>query len=190
MALAGFCRSCQQNVFLDNQWGCVNGHDWMQIEGWYDSDTGQPFTPDWIAQALAEDTPAAAAEPVDPPQPEPQPMPEPAEPQPEPMLEPEPVPEPDPDPAPQVDPVDAMRGVLSDRLSAINLTAAEEDGVLAVSRAEEYQAAVAIKESGEIVLWERLRSGRDPGARDLIRAVAAEGGWRVRIVLRLENVTG
>jgi len=153
MTHAGFCRSCQQNVFLNDQWGCVNGHDWTQIEGWYDSDTGQPFTPDWVTQAPAVETPVAAV-------------------------------------VPQVDPVDAMRAVLSDRLAGINLTVAEEDGVLAVSRAEEYRAAIAIKESGELVLWERLISGPDPGARDLVRAVAAEGGWRARIVLRRENVTG
>ncbi|MDA3937467.1 MAG: hypothetical protein PF636_11560 [Actinomycetota bacterium] len=170
MTLAGHCKICQQNVFLDDSWGCVNGHDWTQIEGWYDADTGQPFVPEWAVQ-VTQDPPPPVSTPV-------------------PQAVPAPEPEPVPEPEPPVDPVEAMRGVLMDRLAAINLTIANDDGVLSVSRGDDYSAAIAVQESGEILLWERLVTGVDPGARDLVRAVASEGGWRVRVALRRENVMG
>lgn len=58
MALAGFCGQCGQNVYLNEQWGCVNGHAWNQVRDWYDPDTGAPVTPYWL-----QASPAPAADP-------------------------------------------------------------------------------------------------------------------------------
>ena len=44
-ALTGFCRQCAQYVYLTEQWGCINGHAWNEISGWYDPQTGAPVTP-------------------------------------------------------------------------------------------------------------------------------------------------
>ena len=48
MALAGYCRQCAQYVYLNNQWGCMNGHAWNEISGWYEPETGAPVTPPWM----------------------------------------------------------------------------------------------------------------------------------------------
>ena len=127
MARAGYCKACQQNVFLDDSWGCVNGHDWSQIEGWYDTDDGQPIKPYWVEEAEAPQTPAS--EPDTAPEPE-------LEPEPEPELELEPEPEPEP-----VDPVAMMRDVILDRVAAINLLIAGDE-VMDVSRGDDYEAAL------------------------------------------------
>jgi hypothetical protein len=91
-------------VYLTEQWGCVNGHAWNEISGWYDPQTGTPVTPPWM-QAAPAATPAAAAvvapapEPIPAPAPVPTPVPEPvAEPAPVPTPVPEPVAEPAPEP--------------------------------------------------------------------------------------------
>ena len=44
MALAGYCRGCGQYVWLNEQWGCVNGHPWTEISNWYDPQNGTPVT--------------------------------------------------------------------------------------------------------------------------------------------------
>ena len=67
MAVAGFCNQCRRNVWLNDSWGCVNGHGWDQIRDWYDPASGTAVTPYWLK-------PAASAEPA----------PEPAETAPEP----------------------------------------------------------------------------------------------------------
>jgi hypothetical protein len=67
MALAGYCAVCKQHVYLNDQWGCVNGHGWDQISAWYDPETGAPVTPYWLEPGYA--APAASV----PEQPEPQP---------------------------------------------------------------------------------------------------------------------
>ena len=69
MALAGYCGICKQYVYLTDQWGCVNGHAWNEISGWYDPDTGAPVTPYWlqpgyVAQQRSEPEPAPVAEAV------------------------------------------------------------------------------------------------------------------------------
>lgn len=61
MALAGYCRQCAQYVYLTEQWGCVNGHAWNEISGWYDPQTGTSVTPPWLQAA-----PPAAPAPVAP----------------------------------------------------------------------------------------------------------------------------
>lgn len=121
MALAGYCRQCAQYVYLTEQWGCVNGHAWNEISGWYEPQTGAPVTPPWMQQAAPAPAPAtapapapvvaAAAAPVPEPAvaPIPEPVPEPvpvvaavAVPVPEPVAVPVPVvPEPVPAPAPE-----------------------------------------------------------------------------------------
>ena len=75
MAVAGFCRACQQNVWLNEQWGCVNGHAWSEISKWYDPATGTAVTPYWlqpqqpaVAQASAPaavQAPASSGGPVE-----------------------------------------------------------------------------------------------------------------------------
>lgn len=57
MRLAGFCPDCGTHVYLAEQWGCVNGHAWDRISGWYDADTGAPVMPYW-QQAEPASTPA------------------------------------------------------------------------------------------------------------------------------------
>jgi hypothetical protein len=67
MTVAGFCRSCGQYVYLNEQWGCVNGHPWTDISNWYDPTTGAPVTPYWLQAAPAEAAaPAAAVAPAAP----------------------------------------------------------------------------------------------------------------------------
>ena len=60
---AGFCRVCGQHVWLNEQWGCINGHPWSEVSNWYDAETGAPVTPYWL-QAAPEPAPAPAAEPA------------------------------------------------------------------------------------------------------------------------------
>lgn len=43
MAIAGFCRQCNQNVWCDAQGNCTNGHPVSEVSNWYDPDTGQRF---------------------------------------------------------------------------------------------------------------------------------------------------
>ena len=43
MAIAGFCRQCNQNVWCDAQGSCTNGHPASEVSNWYDPDTGQRF---------------------------------------------------------------------------------------------------------------------------------------------------
>ena len=91
MPLAGYCRQCGQYVYLTEQWGCVNGHAWNEISGWYDAETGVAVTPSWMQAP----PPAAAPEPVPVPAPAPEPLPEPV-----PVQQPAPIPEPAPAPEP------------------------------------------------------------------------------------------
>ena len=111
MSLAGHCRQCGQYVYLTEQWGCVNGHAWNEISGWYDAETGLPVTPSWMQpppQAAApEPVPEVAASPL----PEPTPIPEAVA-----VPAPVPIPEPDPEPAPVPVPVVAAA---SDRLTLL-----------------------------------------------------------------------
>jgi hypothetical protein len=126
MAQAGFCRVCGQYVWLNDQWGCVNGHPWTEISNWYDPQTGTPITPYWLQAAPQAPTASAApATPVAPavtiapaapiaPVPEPPAMPQPAEPPIEltpfavaPSLEPAAAPAPVAAPAPAPAPVPA-----------------------------------------------------------------------------------
>ncbi len=60
MALAGYCRQCAQYVYLNDQWGCMNGHAWNEISGWYEPETGTPVTPPWMQAAPAAAAPASA----------------------------------------------------------------------------------------------------------------------------------
>jgi hypothetical protein len=53
VAVAGWCKECGQNVWLDEQWGCVNGHPWNEITGWYDAESGAAVTPYWLQQQAA-----------------------------------------------------------------------------------------------------------------------------------------
>jgi hypothetical protein len=70
MAVAGRCRICGQNVWLNDQWGCVNGHPWTEISEWYDPDTGTAVTPYWLAQPQTPAEPAAPAASAAPEQPQ------------------------------------------------------------------------------------------------------------------------
>lgn len=54
MAIAGFCRQCNQNVWCDAQGNCTSGHPVSEVSNWYDPDTGQRF--DFSASPM---TPAA-----------------------------------------------------------------------------------------------------------------------------------
>ena len=105
MALAGYCRSCGQYVWLDAQWGCVNGHPCAEISNWYDPQNGTPVTPYWLQPAVAAATAPSAVVPGPSPQPAPNPEPSPwpaptPSPAPEPSPLPEPIPAPTPEPAP------------------------------------------------------------------------------------------
>jgi len=68
MAIAGRCRLCGQNVWLNDQWGCVNGHPWTEISDWYDPATGTAVTPYWLAQppvSAPVETPVQVAAPIE-----------------------------------------------------------------------------------------------------------------------------
>jgi hypothetical protein len=92
MAVAGFCAACQQYVYLNEQWGCVNGHAWDQISAWYDPETGAQVTPYWLQPGYS---------------PAPMPEPVPAAPAPAPYVAPAPAPAPYVAPAPAPAPVAA-----------------------------------------------------------------------------------
>ena len=168
MPVAGFCSQCGENVFLDARWGCSRGHPWTAISGWYDTDTGTPIAPPWSQPAAPQ--PSAPQVPAAP------------------QL---PVPEaPAPEPAPPPDPSVTLRRLIRSRLEELNLKVAEVDGVYVASRADEYECAVGVDgRNGRVLLWERLRSGRDPGVRDAVRTLAGTS-WIVKIVLRRDGVTG
>ncbi len=68
MAIAGYCAICKQYVYLNDQWGCVNGHPWTEISQWYDPDTGQPITPYWLS-STTEPEQETGVEEADPPSP-------------------------------------------------------------------------------------------------------------------------
>ena len=89
MAVAGFCNACQRYVWLNENWGCVNGHGWDQIRNWYDPATGAAITPYWLRPAPA----ASAAQATPDPAPARDPGPEPSSPA-------APAPAPPPAPAP------------------------------------------------------------------------------------------
>lgn len=70
MAVAGWCSTCGQYVYLNENWGCVNGHGWDQIGNWYDTDTGQPVIPNWLqaapaGEATAQPAPEVAPDPIE-----------------------------------------------------------------------------------------------------------------------------
>lgn len=60
MAAAGWCRVCGANVWLNDQWGCANGHPWSEIANWYDTETGTAISPPW-AQSASAAVPAPAS---------------------------------------------------------------------------------------------------------------------------------
>ena len=66
MALAGYCRGCGQYVWLNEQWGCVNGHPWTEISNWYDPQNGTPATPYWLQPAASSGAPLPVASPPGP----------------------------------------------------------------------------------------------------------------------------
>ena len=101
-----------------------------------------------------------------------------------------PQPEPVPEPAPAPDPAVTLRQLIRGRLESLNLAITEKDGVYSANRGDEYECSVAVDgTNGRIVLWERLRTGRDPGVRDAVRALAGTS-WAVRIVLKRDDVAG
>jgi hypothetical protein len=118
MAIAGFCRGCQQHVWLNDQWGCVNGHAWDQISNWYDPQTGEAVIPYWLQPAqptagqAVEAQPQPAVEPVAAPAPAPEPVAAPAP-------APEPVAAPAPAPASAPDPVRAQAPAVGSRLAML-----------------------------------------------------------------------
>lgn len=127
MSVAGLCRVCGQYVWLNEQWGCVNGHPWSEISNWYDPQTGAKVTPYWLQQVApapesvtpatpaAEQTTTPAPDPEPAPAPVPAPVPAPA-PAPTPASVPAPAAIPAPAPAPQ--PVPAA-GAPADRLTLL-----------------------------------------------------------------------
>jgi hypothetical protein len=76
MPLAGYCRQCGQYVYLTEQWGCVNGHAWNEISGWYEAETGVAVTPSWMQAPPPAAVPEPVPVPAAPPLPEPAPLPE------------------------------------------------------------------------------------------------------------------
>lgn len=58
MATIGYCHDCSQWVSVAPDWSCPNGHPAARVNGWYDSETGQPVTP---PTPEAPAVPAAAA---------------------------------------------------------------------------------------------------------------------------------
>jgi hypothetical protein len=64
LQVAGWCRSCGRYVWLNEQWGCVDGHPWGEISGWYDPATGQAVIPYWLQPAAAPAPVAQVAPPV------------------------------------------------------------------------------------------------------------------------------
>lgn len=130
MALAGYCRQCTQYVYLNDQWGCVNGHPYTDISAWYDPETGSPVQPFWL-QASPAPAPAVVAAPAEvaaaipaatvriavaAPAPEPIAV---AEPEPVVVPLPEPLPAPAPAPAPTPAPAPAPAAAASPRLTLL-----------------------------------------------------------------------
>jgi len=88
------------------------------------------------------------------------------------------------------DPAVVLRGLIRECLEELNLAVVESDDVYSASRGEEYECAVAVDgANGRVRLWERLRTGRDPGVRDALRAIGG-ANWALKIVLRRGDVAG
>jgi hypothetical protein len=68
MPRAGYCHDCNAYVWLGEGWLCPQGHARERVNAWYDSGTGQPLTPPWLAESSAQ-------VPVSAPAPEPDPAP-------------------------------------------------------------------------------------------------------------------
>lgn len=60
MPTAGYCHDCQAYVWVTGEWACPAGHPASRVNGWYDSETGQPLAPPAAAPAPAVAPPAAA----------------------------------------------------------------------------------------------------------------------------------
>lgn len=68
-------------------------------------------------------------------------------------------------------------------LRAVGLSVAVSGDMLAVAVADAYEACIRVlPESAEIILWEQLMWGTDPGVRDFVRRTA-ERGWQVKVSL-------
>ncbi len=63
MARAGYCHDCGAYVYLDEWWRCPAGHDPSRVNAWYDSDTGAAIAPAAPSPAPAATAPAAAPAP-------------------------------------------------------------------------------------------------------------------------------
>ena len=64
MAKAGYCHDCQAYVWLADDWRCPAGHARERVNAWYDTDTGQPLAPEWMAAPAPAPAPAAAPAPA------------------------------------------------------------------------------------------------------------------------------
>ena len=197
MALAGFCRGCGQYVWLNEQWGCVNGHPWTEIGNWYDAATGTPVTPYWL-----QPTPIAVTEPAPTPVPIPAPIPEPS-----------PAPAPASAPAPAPAPSDRLT-LLADVLATLGQYPAyaaqygtDTDIVLtsvAPAAAEQagqkrvdFSAIVkAVEAELTMYYWDMLTESGDVAAeypwdytttRGMVEDVAGRHGWSVKTVLQKES---
>lgn len=182
MPIAGFCSQCGENAYLDANWSCPRGHGWSAVSGWYDTTTGQPVTPPWLAAQATPAAPTAPAAPAAVTTEAPTPAattPAPAIPAPAPVA-----------PAPPPDPAVQLRRLIRDRMEDLGLKVTEKKGVYSGSRGKDYECAVAVDgTNGRVLLWERLRQGNDPGVRDAVRTLAG-GNWTVKMVLKREGVTG
>jgi hypothetical protein len=61
MTIAGFCRTCGQNVWCDSEGNCAQGHPKTEVSEWYDPETGQRFDFSAPAQPAAPEAAAAPA---------------------------------------------------------------------------------------------------------------------------------
>ena len=56
MPNVGYCHECGQWVYVLADWGCPAGHPASRVNGWYNSDSGQPLAPPPVRPASAPAT--------------------------------------------------------------------------------------------------------------------------------------
>lgn len=68
MPIAGYCHECGEWVWVVEDWSCPKGHAAADVNGWYDSETGEPASPERASvrpappgRGSADPAPAVAA---------------------------------------------------------------------------------------------------------------------------------
>ena len=59
MPIAGYCHECAEWVWVAEDWSCPKGHAAAHVNGWHDSETGDPTSPEQASARPAPPEPGA-----------------------------------------------------------------------------------------------------------------------------------